>query len=150
MKIIFLASFVILAVSAAAHTNDINNQRIIYPSDYQAQRIYPTNSQAQRRWFGDEEEETDFRRRNVSKVTTEHTYVHEERPKEVEDTNWGLYFFGTIGFIVVFGLLGGFVGLGVASLENNGRRSLPLFDLEMLDMLESALTNIPKMTEDFQ
>ena len=82
MKIIqFLASFVILAVSAAAHANDINNQRIIYPSDYQAQRIYPSNSQAQRRWFGDEEEETDFRRRNVSKVTTEHTYVHEERPK---------------------------------------------------------------------
>ena len=81
MKIIFLASFVILAVYASAHTNDINNQRI-YPSDYQAQRIYPSNSQAQRRWFGDEEEETDFRRRNVSKVTTEHTYVHEERPKE--------------------------------------------------------------------
>ena len=80
MKIIFLASFVILAVYASAHTNDINNQRI-YPSDYQAQRIYPSNSQAQRRWFGDEEEETDFRRRNVSKVTTEHTYVHEERPK---------------------------------------------------------------------
>ena len=145
MKIIFLASFVILAVYASAHANDINNQRIIYPSDYQAQRIYPSNSQAQRRWFGDEEEETDFRRRNVSKVTTEHTYVHEERPKEVEDTDWGLYFFGTIGFGFVLGVI-----LVVLDEATRRGRSLPLFDLEMLDMLELALTNIPKMTEDFQ
>ena len=145
MKIIFLASFVILAVYASAHANDINNQRIIYPSDYQAQRIYPSNSQAQRRWFGDDEEETDFRRRNVSKVTTEHTYVHEERPKEVEDTDWGLYFFGTIGFGFVLGVI-----LVVLDEATRRGRSLPLFDLEMLDMLELALTNIPKMIEDFQ
>ena len=71
--------------------------------------------------------------------------IFKHRSKDVEDTDWGLYFFGTIVFGFVLGII-----LVVLDEATRRGRSLPLFDLEMLDMLELALTNIPKMTEDFQ